>query len=107
MSEDAAGVGVPDRCSAVLAQIYGYIDGEITAGALTSVREHLMDCPPCLEQHDVQVALKALVRRCCQDRAPESLRVRIVAHITEVTGLQHIPGGPAVVQVSRVALLRD
>lgn len=74
-----------DQCSAVVHQIYSYVDGEVTAADLVSVREHLADCPPCLEQYEVQVALKALVRRCCQDRAPESLRVRIVAQITQVT----------------------
>jgi mycothiol system anti-sigma-R factor len=73
----------------VVEHIYEYVDGEVTPEALAAVREHLLSCPPCLEQYDVQVALKALVRRCCQDRAPEELRVRILARITETrtTGL--------------------
>ena len=104
MSAEDASAHVPDRCSAVLEQIYSYIDGEIPPDALSAVREHLLDCPPCLEQHDVQVALKALVRRCCQDRAPESLRVRIVAHITEVS---RVSGVTDVTRVSEVTFARD
>lgn len=72
-------------CSDVVDHIYEYIDGEADDVGLVAVREHLLSCPPCLEQYEVQVALKALVRRCCQqDRAPEQLRVRILARITEV-----------------------
>ncbi len=73
------------QCAAVIDQINEYIDGEVTAAELVAVRAHLLDCPPCLEEHDVQVALKALVRRCLsQERAPEALRVRIRTRITQV-----------------------
>lgn len=71
------------QCVAVVDRINEYIDGEVTAAELAAVREHLLDCPPCLEEHDVQVALKALVRRCLStERAPEGLRVRILTQIT-------------------------
>ena len=87
MSADGDGARPPhdakQQCTDVVEHIYEYVDGEVTPQALAAVREHLLSCPPCLEQYEVQVALKALVRRCCQDRAPASLRVRILARITE------------------------
>ncbi len=44
---------------------------------------HLEECSPCLQQYDLDVALKALVRRCCQETAPADLRDRIMIKITE------------------------
>lgn len=87
-----------ERCSDVVDHIYEYVDGEVTAEGLAAVRAHLRSCPPCLEQVEVQVALKALVRRCClADRAPAHLRVRIMTQLvrhdtstvtTRVTGVR-------------------
>ena len=71
------------ECAAFLDRIYEYVDGELTEGDLHRIREHLDECPPCLREYDLEAALKALVRRSCQDRAPEELRVRILARITQ------------------------
>ncbi|GLY17945.1 mycothiol system anti-sigma-R factor [Kineosporia rhizophila] len=75
--------GEPD-CSKVLAQVYEYLDGELGEAELTEIRHHLDDCSPCLRQYDLDVALKALVRRSCQETAPADLRDRIMVKITEV-----------------------
>lgn len=73
----------PD-CSKVLDQVYEYLDGELSESDLVQIRQHLDDCSPCLQQYDLDVALKALVRRCCQETAPADLRDRIMIKITEV-----------------------
>lgn len=73
----------PD-CSKVLDQVYEYLDGEMNESDLVQIRRHLEDCSPCLQQYDLDVALKALVRRCCQETAPADLRERIMVKITEV-----------------------
>ncbi len=79
---DANGV---DRCAAVVDHINEIIDREVDLRDLDAVRAHILACPPCLAEHDVQVALRALVRRSCSsDRAPEALRTRIVTTITQV-----------------------
>ena len=80
MSGDA---GHPD-CSDVLDRVYEYVDGELSSDVVESIREHLAECAPCLRQYDLEAVLKQLVRRSCQDRAPETLRLRIIARITEV-----------------------
>jgi len=71
-------------CGRVLDQVYEYLDGELSATDLDHIREHLLDCTPCLAQYDLDVALKALVRRSCRESAPADLRERIMLKITEV-----------------------
>lgn len=74
----------PD-CAQVLAQVYEYLDGEMSAQDLIKIREHLEDCGGCLRQYDLDVALKALVRRSCGcEQAPADLRQRIMVQISQV-----------------------
>ncbi|TXR58125.1 mycothiol system anti-sigma-R factor [Quadrisphaera setariae] len=89
------------ECDGVLARIYDAIDGEATSAELEEIHRHLEACPPCLEEYEVEAALKALVRRCCAEQAPEALRAKIVASITTVqtvtTVQAHAGDGSAVV----------
>ncbi len=63
MTEDAnAGHG---DCSEVLHRIYEYLDGEMSADDVRRVAAHLGECQPCLAEHDLDVALKQVVRRSC------------------------------------------
>lgn len=72
-------------CREVLERVYEYLDGEMNDGDVAKIREHLDECSPCLKQYDLDVALKALVRRSCTcEQAPEALRQRILVRITEV-----------------------
>lgn len=73
----------PD-CAQTLARVYEYLDGEMSPADFDRIREHLDDCSPCLRQYDLDVALKALVRRSCRESAPADLRERIMVKITEV-----------------------
>jgi mycothiol system anti-sigma-R factor len=75
-------VPAPD-CIDVLDAVYSYVDGELAEDDVASIRAHLEDCGPCLRQYDLEQALKALVRRSCQDRAPDHLRTRILAEIMQ------------------------
>jgi mycothiol system anti-sigma-R factor len=67
-----------------LARVYEYLDGELSPADLCRIREHIDECGPCLQQYDLDVALKALVRRSCRESAPPDLRDRIMVKITEV-----------------------
>jgi len=73
----------PANCAEALNQIYAYLDGELDMNDLDRIREHLADCGPCLQQYDLDIALKALVRRSCRESAPADLRERILVKITE------------------------
>jgi mycothiol system anti-sigma-R factor len=73
-----------EDCAKVLDQVYEYLDGELGAVDIDRIKEHLEECGPCLRQYDLDVALKALIRRSCCEKAPADLRDRILVKITEV-----------------------
>jgi mycothiol system anti-sigma-R factor len=90
-------VPAPD-CIDVLDAVYSYVDGELAEDDVASIRAHLEDCGPCLRQYDLEQALKALVRRSCQDRAPDHLRTRILAEIMQAKASE----GGTTVEVTEV-----
>lgn len=71
-------------CREVLDRVYEYLDSELTPHDLGKIQQHLDECGPCLQKFDLENALKALVRRSCQDHAPATLRTRIMLRITEL-----------------------
>jgi mycothiol system anti-sigma-R factor len=72
-------------CREVLDRVYEYLDGEMDSLNTDRFRQHLDECGPCLRQYDLDVALKALLRRSCAcEQAPQELRARIMVRITEV-----------------------
>jgi mycothiol system anti-sigma-R factor len=87
MSKDAASPGgaIPTKieCEHVLERVYEFLDHEVDTATGDEIRQHLSDCEPCLDRFDVEQAVKALVHRSCgNDRAPTSLRLRIVEQLT-------------------------
>ncbi len=79
-----AGHDDPD-CSETLHRLYEYLDGEMTTDDTQKIAHHLAACAPCMEQHDLEQAVKAIVRRACpQECAPPSLRTSIVQRITTI-----------------------
>jgi mycothiol system anti-sigma-R factor len=74
-----------DECTKVLTQVYEFLDNELDTASGDAIREHLAACEPCMDRFDVEQAVKALVHRCCgNDRAPETLRAKIMLQITTV-----------------------
>lgn len=66
-----------DACAAAVERLWSFVDHELDADEAAELREHLDDCTPCLEEYGIDVVLKTVVRRGCQESAPETLRVRI------------------------------
>jgi len=74
-----------DDCTKVLTQVYEFLDNELDTASGDAIREHLAACEPCMDRFDVEQAVKALVHRCCgNDRAPETLRAKIMLQVTTV-----------------------
>jgi mycothiol system anti-sigma-R factor len=72
-------------CDEVIRQVYLYLDGEIDDAHRAEVRTHLDECGPCLRQFGIEQEVKALVARCCgSDIAPDGLKDRLRAKLTEV-----------------------
>ena len=68
-------------CNQSLAQLYEYLDGELTAERREAISTHLDACAPCMEAHDFEEALRRVVADKCRDTVPEQLRDRIAAAI--------------------------
>lgn len=70
----------PDpECAAVLEKLFEFLDGECSDPQADEIRSHLDACDRCVEDADVALALKALVKRCCgSGPAPASLRASIM-----------------------------
>jgi mycothiol system anti-sigma-R factor len=72
-------------CREVLERVFEFLDGELGELDVSRIEQHLDECGPCLKQYDLDVALKALLRRSCPcERAPQELRQKIMVRITEV-----------------------
>ena len=74
----------PD-CSQTLHRIHEYLDGEMTPEDTRRIATHLAECAPCMEEHDVEAAVKAVLKRSCvPESAPVTLRAAIVRRITTI-----------------------
>jgi mycothiol system anti-sigma-R factor len=72
-------------CGEVLAEVFLYLDGEMTGPRHDLIRNHLDDCSPCLRKYGIEKEVRALVARTCGgDVAPEQLRLRVLGKLREV-----------------------
>jgi anti-sigma factor (TIGR02949 family) len=77
--------GSYDHCEHVLERMYEFLDHEIDTASGEAIRHHLAACEPCMDQFDVELAVRTLVRRCCGGEvAPTELRSKIVAQLTVI-----------------------
>ncbi|MFI2753011.1 mycothiol system anti-sigma-R factor [Cellulomonas sp. P22] len=74
--------GCGDGCAEALDRLFEYLDSELAEPDQERVRAHLEECRPCFEEYDVEIVVKNLVRRCCQEEAPLELRARIRDQMT-------------------------
>lgn len=70
-------------CDHVIAKLWEYIDGELSAENDSRVRAHLDICSRCFPQYDFQRAYKELVRRTAQQPMPPTLQRRVFEAILE------------------------
>lgn len=73
----------PD-CAKALERLEFFIDHELDRADFDQIKQHIADCGPCLEIHDLERAVKALIARSCTEHAPETLRDRVLVRIREV-----------------------
>ena len=66
-------------CSQTMYRIMEYLDGELTETDMAQIAGHLDACGPCLEEHDLEMMIKSIVKRACAcEEAPPSLRTTIL-----------------------------
>jgi mycothiol system anti-sigma-R factor len=71
-------------CAKALERMFFFIDHELAEADHTEIQRHLDECAPCLTKYDLERTVKALVARSCTERAPETLRSRVLVQIREV-----------------------
>lgn len=75
-----------EDCTKALARLYEFLDHELDSANADEVRSHLEACEPCMDAFDAEEALRRLVKRgCCEEAAPEHLRVRVMSVFTSRT----------------------
>lgn len=62
-----------------------FIDNELDEDVAHSLRLHADLCPACADAVDVQRHLRALLRRCCEQSAPEEVRARVITRIRQTS----------------------
>jgi mycothiol system anti-sigma-R factor len=85
MNSGAHGDDDVAHCGEVLQRVYELLDGEMNEADVARLKGHIEDCGPCFAEYNLDVMLKALLRRSCTcEEAPVELRQRILVQITEV-----------------------
>ena len=78
-------IGSYDHCEHVLERMYEFLDHELDTATGDAIRHHLAACEPCMDQFDMEQAVRALVRhRCGGDVAPIHLRSKIITQLTVI-----------------------
>lgn len=73
------------ECGDYVSQIYELLDGELDEDGRARLQAHLDECPPCLDEYELDRILKSLVQRSCAcEHAPDALRSQILQRITAV-----------------------
>ena len=93
-------------CSEVLNHLYEYLDNEMGDGDCAKLRQHFLECSPCLEAYGLEQAVKALVRRACGcDDMPSDLRGKVLTRIERIRDAVPVAGGPAEVGLADESLV--
>ena len=83
--------GAACGCDEAVERLWEYVDSELGELDRDRVEAHLHECRDCLEEEQIELVMKQLVRRCCQEEAPAGLRLRIREQLT-VLRVRTAPG---------------
>ena len=68
--------GNPD-CERALAELYQYLDNELSIESRTVIRTHIELCSPCGDRYHFETELRQIVSMRCREAVPEELKHRI------------------------------
>jgi anti-sigma factor (TIGR02949 family) len=79
---DAPIGGTPD-CERALAEVYSFLDQELTDDLRDQIAAHLESCNPCFEAFDFEAELRMVIStRTHSIEVPDTLRIRIEEQMT-------------------------
>jgi mycothiol system anti-sigma-R factor len=73
-------------CEEALAELYTFLDGELTEAKREAIASHLEGCNPCVEVFDFEAELRMVISAKCTEAVPESLRLRISQTLFSISG---------------------
>ncbi len=95
-------------CSAVLADVWVFLDHECDEASRARLQQHLDECGPCLTAFGIEEQIKSLLgRKCGGEQAPSGLRDRLSKRIRQVVCEQvdgHVGGDQIVAEGGRVQI---
>lgn len=72
-------------CEMVLEHVQEFLDNELDSATEDAVRAHIAICEPCLDQAEVWMAVKTLVKRACTtEPAPETVVNRVSLRVSSL-----------------------
>jgi anti-sigma factor (TIGR02949 family) len=72
-------------CELVLEHVQEFLDNELDSATEEAVRAHIAICEPCLDQAEVWMAVKTLVKRACTtESAPDTLVTRVSLRVSSL-----------------------
>jgi len=72
-------------CEMVLEHVQEFLDNELDSATEDAVRAHIAICEPCLDQAEVWMAVKTLVKRACTtESAPDTLVSRVSLRVSSL-----------------------
>ncbi len=70
------------NCEIFREQLYFLLDGQCSPQLSCDLKEHLQQCPECAAEFGSAELIRTMLRRCCQQSAPETLHSTIHTRIT-------------------------
>ena len=64
-------------CSAVVEELYTFLDGELTETRRVQITTHMHGCVDCHEVMEFHAELKMVISQKCREAVPDHLRLRI------------------------------
>jgi mycothiol system anti-sigma-R factor len=77
---EAGGPG-STNCDDAVAELYAFLDGELTDQRRAAIAEHLDGCSSCRQARQFETDLRQVVADRCRDRVPQNLLDRVAAAI--------------------------
>lgn len=68
-------------CNDWRSHLYEYLDAELESAEAARLRLHAEHCPDCTDAEEAERHVRDIIRRCCTEQAPESLRMRVMSQI--------------------------
>jgi len=75
------------NCAEINERVTAFLDQELEDPAQHEwIRSHLDQCPPCLDEAQLEAVVKKLVKRACCETAPDHMRGKVMATLMTVRG---------------------